>query len=86
MPSGEGYRLVFELIKDGERSTRTVYEQLPDLDSRLGVELPHIRVESVRRVPAHQLYVYAGGSSVAVYGFLGASALVFLIGAVRRVG
>lgn len=86
MPSGEGHRLMFEVIKDGERSMRTVYEQLPTLDSRLGVELPHMRVDAVRRVPAHQLYVYAGGSSVALYGFLGASALVFLISAVRRVG
>jgi hypothetical protein len=85
MSSGEGYRLMFEIIKDGERSMRTVYEQLPNLDVRLGLALPQIRVDAVSRTPAHQLYVYARNQSPFFYGFLGAGALALLLGAVRRV-
>lgn len=85
MPTGEGHRLKFEIIKDGERSMRTVYDESPNLDQRLGLALPYIRVDAVNRAPVNQLYLYSRNQNKTVYGLLLAGAFVILLGFAGRV-
>lgn len=84
MPSSEGHRLIFEIIDNGVRTTRTVYSALPKLDERLGVEGPQFEVHSIERAPVHQLLVYSATDDIWYLVALAIGLLLMSTGHPRR--
>lgn len=84
MPTSEGHRLIFEIIDNGMRTTRTVYSALPKLDERLGAKTPQFEIHAIERAPVHQMLVYRVTDDIWHLVALGLGLLLMSTGHPRR--
>ncbi len=82
--SGEGHRVIVELIKDGVRSYRMLYDRAPRLDEAVGSAAPQIRVQGLRHEPVRRFKLYSRMSEAPLRLFGGCMMLTFLFGLVMR--
>ena len=82
--SGEGHRIIVELIKDGLRSYRMLYDQAPRLDEAVGSAAPKIRVQGLRHEPVRRFKLYSQMRQTPLQVFVGCMMLTLLFGLVMR--
>ena len=84
MGPSEGHRVVVEVIKDGERFHRMLYEQAPSLDETLDTVSPKIRITALRHTPVRRFMLYQSASYGPIWVFLALILLLLVLSATFR--